>query len=119
MRFVLTSAAALIAGSLFCGVGAESVSAGPLPAMTAPSVDATAVQTVGWRDRYYRRNGVWPSVPRAAIERGVIVSPGDLNDDDDVVFVVPLRPSSCGQYHYWNGVTCVDARYNDPYIGPK
>ena len=35
------------------------------------------------------------------------------------VVVVPLRPASCGEYHYWNGVACVDARYNNPYIGPR
>jgi len=32
---------------------------------------------------------------------------------------VPVRPLSCGEYHYWNGSACVDARYNDPYLGPK
>jgi hypothetical protein len=33
--------------------------------------------------------------------------------------IVPLRPTSCGQYRYWNGVACVDARYHDPYLGPS
>ena len=32
---------------------------------------------------------------------------------------VPLRPSSCGQYHFWNGQYCADARYQPPYLGPR
>lgn len=32
---------------------------------------------------------------------------------------VIIRPSSCGQYRYWNGVRCVDARYRPPYVGPR
>jgi hypothetical protein len=116
MRGFLTLAAALVAGSLIYGVGTESVSAGPLPALTAPSADATAVTTAGWRDRYYRRNGVWPRGPGPYVDRDVVVT---LDDDDDFVVIVPLRPASCGQYRYWNGVACVDARYNDPYLGPK
>lgn len=30
---------------------------------------------------------------------------------------VPLRPSSCGQYRFWNGQYCADARYQPPYLG--
>ena len=29
---------------------------------------------------------------------------------------VQLRPSNCGQYRYWNGVRCADARVNPPDI---
>ena len=32
---------------------------------------------------------------------------------------VIIRPSSCGEYRYWKGVRCVDARYRPPYVGPK
>jgi hypothetical protein len=117
MRILLTSAAALVAGSLALGVGAKSVTASPVPAVTHLSADQSAVQTVGWRERYYRRNGVWPSGPRRAIDDDVVVAP--IGGDGDVVIIAPARPSSCGQYHYWNGVACVDARYNDPYLGPK
>lgn len=35
------------------------------------------------------------------------------------VVVVPVRPLSCGEYRYWNGQACVDARYNTPYLGPR
>ncbi|ODR97042.1 hypothetical protein AUC69_13050 [Methyloceanibacter superfactus] len=53
--------------------------------------------------------------PGRVVEPGVVVE----TDDGDVVVVAPLRPASCGEFHYWNGVACVDARFNDPYIGPK
>jgi hypothetical protein len=36
-----------------------------------------------------------------------------------VVAVVPVRPVSCGEFHYWDGERCVDARYNRPYLGPR
>ena len=31
----------------------------------------------------------------------------------------PPRPSSCGQYRYWDGDRCADARRDPPYIGPR
>jgi hypothetical protein len=36
---------------------------------------------------------------------------------DAVVVVAPrviVRPSNCGQFRYWNGTACVDARINPP-----
>jgi len=116
MRILLTSAAAIVAGGLVLGLGAGEANAGPLPAMSNLSVDASAVETVGWRERYYRRHGVWPTGPRRALD-----DDGDVvvTTDGDAVIIAPVRPLSCGEYHYWNGVACVDARYNDPYLGPK
>jgi hypothetical protein len=32
---------------------------------------------------------------------------------------VAERPSSCGEYRYWNGVRCVDARDNPPDLRPR
>lgn len=29
------------------------------------------------------------------------------------------RPASCGEYRYWTGVRCADARYRPPYVGPR
>lgn len=108
MRILLTSAAALVAGGLVLGLGAGGANAGPLPALTTLSVDQSAVQTVGWRERYHRRHRVWPSGPRRIVTA-----------DGNAVIMAPLRPRSCGEYHYWNGVACADARYTDPYLGPK
>ena len=35
------------------------------------------------------------------------------------VFIPPPPPPSCGQYHYWAGDHCADARYSPPYVGPR
>lgn len=32
---------------------------------------------------------------------------------------VIIRPRSCGEFRYWNGERCVDARYDPPHLGPK
>lgn len=32
---------------------------------------------------------------------------------------VPLAPSSCGKYRYWNGDRCADARDDPPDLGPR
>ena len=34
-------------------------------------------------------------------------------------WVPPPRPANCGEYKYWNGEHCADARYNPPYVGPR
>lgn len=115
MRLFLTSAAILAAGGLAFGLSADSASAGPLLTMSAPSIDARVVQPVRWRDRYYRRTGVWPTGPRSNPAPADVV----VAADGTAVIVAPLRPASCGEYRYWNGVACVDARYNDPYLGPR
>ncbi len=31
----------------------------------------------------------------------------------------PPRPANCGEYRYWNGEFCADARYRPPYVGPR
>ena len=117
MRILLTSAAALVAGGLLLGLGAQGAQAGPLPVMTSLTADTTAVQSVGWRRRYYRRHRVWPTGPRPAVEDSygnvIIAAPGEP------VIISPVRPRSCGQYRFWNGYACVDARYNDTDLGPR
>jgi hypothetical protein len=41
---------------------------------------------------------------------------GYYRDDDDDVVIAPrtIRPADCGEYHYWNGAYCADARVNPP-----
>jgi hypothetical protein len=34
-------------------------------------------------------------------------------------FLPPPRPSNCGEYRYWNGAYCADARVHPPYVGPR
>ena len=36
-----------------------------------------------------------------------------------VEWLPPPRPSSCGQYRYWDGERCADARWHPPYTGPR
>ena len=31
----------------------------------------------------------------------------------------PSRPANCGQFRYWNGTRCADARDEPPYVGPR
>lgn len=30
-----------------------------------------------------------------------------------------LRPANCGEFRYWNGWRCADARLEPPYVGPR
>lgn len=65
---------------------------------------------------------LWPSLPSApeitVIEERVETVP----DTGEVVVVeewVPVRPANCGEFHYWNGERCADARFEPPYVGPR
>ena len=33
--------------------------------------------------------------------------------------IPPPRPANCGEYRYWNGEYCADARDHPPYVGPR
>jgi len=74
---------------------------------------ASLVQKVDYWHRYYRQHG-YPPPPVVPVP--VPVPPPALNPP--VVMEVPLRPASCGEYHFWDGQACVDARFNKPYLGP-
>ena len=117
MRHVLIAALAVAAGLM---VSARSSDAAPGPVLPAPQTTAEngVIQKVQiFPRRYYRQfpyaappvvvpAPVVPVVPPAVVEQPVVVVP-------------PPRPASCGQYRYWNGEYCVDARYNTPYLGPR
>lgn len=118
MRPMLIAMLAFIAGILVFSAPSHAAP-GPILAATAGNVAGGMVQKVDYWHRYYRQHGyapgavaVVPAVPVVPVPQAtapVVVAP----------VLVPVRPASCGQYHYWNGVQCVDARYNNPYVGPR
>jgi len=112
MRQILI-AMAFIAGILVSGASGHAAPR-PVLAATAPNIAGGMIEKVDYWHRYYRRYGYPPvtvPVPVPVPDAPPVVGAAPL--------VVPVRPLSCGQYHYWNGETCVDARYNTPYIGPR
>ena len=117
MRHVLTLTAMIIGGSIGFGFSSQYVAAAPLPSVSALIALHTQIETVGYWKRYWRRYGYGPDVviPDADVDVDVEVDA----DAPAVVVLPPPRPLSCGQYRYWNGMACVDARYTDPYLGPK
>ena len=104
---------ALVAGTFVLGLNGNTANAFPAPVIETAK-DVQAVTEAGWRRRYWRRYGEWPNGPRADFD-----TPPIATADDDVVLIAPRRPRSCGEFHYWDGTACVDARFNDPYLGPK
>ena len=113
MRIGILAIGAAVAAGLVA-LAASDANAAPLPSLSVSQAAPSVVQTIDWRRRYWRRYGVWPTAPAPIVEDDVVIE-----TDDDEIIVVPLRPLSCGEFRYWNGRACVDARYNDPYLGPK
>jgi hypothetical protein len=105
----------LVAGAMFglvLSLAGGFAYANPLPALSVRSPAPALIEQAGWR-RYCRLHDCSSPdyVPPAAADALAVTPDGD-------VVAVPLRPASCGQFHYWNGTACVDARYNRPYLGP-
>ena len=99
MRGTLVIAAMLVIGSS-TGLAIGKAAAGPVLKIASPQ-SIGLVDTVASR-RYLRRRGNAP----------LVSTPN--------VVVAPLaRPRSCGEFHYWDGMRCVDARYVTPDVGPK
>lgn len=103
---------AVLAGILIVGLAPRVAMAGPLPSVADLTVKPGVVEKTQYTRRYYRRQ-----LRRGYVPGAVVVTPPVLVEPGMVI--VPLRPTSCGQYRYWNGVACVDARYHDPYLGPS
>lgn len=108
MRSVFVIGAALVVAGLASGMGIGSSHAAPAPVLTTPEASPAIVDNVAMYRRHYRS-----AVPAEPLDDGAIV--GDMAPPA----VVVIRPSSCGLYKYWDGTACVDARYTEPYLGPK
>jgi hypothetical protein len=122
MRQIVILGSALIAAGLISSVASPGAAA-PWPVVARSLAPASPVDKAGWR-RYCRRFGCGPDIvaPDVQVDVDVAAPDGDVSVDADIPAVVvlpPPRPLSCGQYRYWNGTACVDARYNNPYIGPR
>jgi hypothetical protein len=114
MRPFVILLVALVTAGLVAGPLTRQVSAGPMPAVGAAKFTPGLVEKADYWRRYYRRYGapaeiVVPAPVPDATAPGVEGAPPP----------VPVRPLSCGEYHYWDGQACVDARFNKPYLGPR
>jgi hypothetical protein len=114
MRIGFLAIGPVIAGCLGLGMVAGGAQAAPLPSLTSADTGPSTTHTVDWQRRYLRRYGTLPPGPPPVVGNNVVI-----DADEDTVIIVPLRPASCGEFRYWNGTACVDARYNTPYLGPK
>lgn len=112
MRRSLVFLMIALVGLFIVGLAPRGAMAGPLPAAADLTVKSGVVEKVQYSRRYYRQLRRQGYVPGA-----VVVTPPMVVQEGPVI--VPLRPTSCGEYRYWNGMACVDARYHTPYIGPK
>jgi hypothetical protein len=124
MRHLTLAAVAVVAGVSAFGAPGQAAP-GPSLAAAAATVEAGMIHEVQLFPRRYYRNHPYAVPPGAVVVPPPVVVPAPVVPDGAAVVegapvvVVPLRPASCGEYHYWNGVACVDARYNNPYIGPR
>jgi hypothetical protein len=115
MRHILLALMGFIAGMIVAGASSHAAP-GPVPGASTGAVAGGMVQKIDYWGRYYRQHGYAPSE--------VVVVPAPVPDGTAPVveaapILVPVRPLSCGQFRYWNGTQCVDARYNNPYVGPR
>lgn len=116
MRHMLSLVAVLIGACIGFGVSSGDAEAGAVPAVSSPVVASALIVEAGWR-RNYRRYGPNVIVPDVDVDVDVdVIVPGEM---PPLIAIVPVRPASCGQYRYWDGDRCVDARYHNPYIGPR
>jgi hypothetical protein len=106
---------ALILGGMALPVPASAASL-PAPPAGAYGPSPAMVETAGYWRRYCRFNNcTGPDVVVTTPAPTTIVTP----ESPPIIAIVPVRPVSCGEFHYWNGAACVDARYNNPYLGPR
>ncbi|MGD9503160.1 MAG: hypothetical protein AB7V40_11820 [Methyloceanibacter sp.] len=118
MRRIVTLMVVAAAGGLGLGLSSHDAEALPSSVISAPVATPSAIVDV----QYYARRPWWRRqgpvvVPREAVETDPNLAEGGLNPP--VVAIVPVRPTSCGEFRYWDGDRCVDARYNNPYLGPR
>ena len=118
---------AAFAVSFLCGgvLLAAPSAASAAPGVTALPTDTfSAVEPVDYARRFYRRNGYYPGAAPVIVGAPPVVVEGApvVVEGAPVIVEVPLappRPLSCGEFRFWNGEACIDARYNKVNVGPK
>jgi hypothetical protein len=118
----LTLVAVLVGAGLGLGLTSHVAAAGSFPSVSSAAVAPALVEEAGYSKRYCRRYGCPPPVlvlPNAAPDVDVDVDVTVPGETPPIIAIVPARPVSCGEYRYWDGERCVDARYNNPYLGPR
>ena len=100
MRGIPIVVALLVVGSS-TGLAVGEAAGVPVHKVVIPQATIGLVDNVASR-RYLRRHGNTPLVSTP----NVVVAPF-------------TRPRSCGEFNYWDGIRCVDARYVTPDVGPK
>ena len=120
MRQGLILVTVLMGAGIGLGVSSHDAKAAPLPVAASPVVASALVVEAGWR-RNWRRYGPTVVIPDADVDVNVDVDEEAIlpGETPPLVLIVPVRPASCGQYRYWDGSRCVDARYHDPYLEPR
>src|SRR5262245_19036418 len=100
MRRILTLVTVVVGGSLCLGLSSHDAEALPSSTISAPAAMPTAIESA----QYYARRP-WGRrqepivVPKEAIEADPNLAESGLNPP--VVRIVPVRPTSCGEYRYW------------------
>jgi hypothetical protein len=126
MRHILLAITAFIACGTLAGLACQTAVAAPLPQVATSAPGASSVEPAG----YWRYNDctgpnvvVVPTAPTAPVVVPAVpadpAAPVAVPGSPPGIAVVPVRPTSCGEFRYWNGTACVDARYNTPYLGPR
>jgi hypothetical protein len=101
MRGTLASMTVVMLAGIGSGIAVSDAAAGALPKVEASTTASGLVENTAMR-RYYRRHGYVTEVPG---ERAVVVPREPA--------VVVVRPTNCGEFKYWDGMTCVDKRYTE------
>jgi hypothetical protein len=122
MRYGPAFMTALVLGGIGWSALASAASL-PIPGARAFGPPPARVEQIGYWKRYCRFNNctgpnvvvVQPTAPAVVATTPPVVA----TENPPIVAIVPVRPVSCGEFHYWNGSACVDARYNTPYLGPR
>ena len=118
MRKGLVFLAVSVTSGLCLAAAGQAVPVQPLADAAVAARSGMVHQAQIFPRRYYRRYGPYAVPPVApVVPPAVEVVPPVVVEEP--VIVVPLRPASCGEFRYWNGTACVDARYNTPYLGPR